>query len=79
MVLIKDTGRYSHRGKWLLLSSNKKQVLRVFPRQPTEEAVIKEEKRIQYFKNLKGRKSFSHVKQHNRSGKPVSAHYRKVR
>lgn len=54
MVLVYDTGKYGHSGEWIMLSkTSPKKVLYIFGRnKPTKEAFLKQEKRVQYFKNL---------------------------
>lgn len=79
MVLVKDkTGKYGHKGKWLLLSKNKSRVLRIFgKKKPSKEKVRKVERRIQYFKHKKKNRGAIFVRKYNRNGRPVSCYFRK--
>jgi len=52
MVLYFDKGIFGHPNKWVLLDKNRNKVLKIFGRnKPTKKQFLKEERRIQYFKN----------------------------
>lgn len=53
MVLHKDvSGKWKHKGEWVLLDTKKTRVLRIFgKKKPSKERVLKEERRIQFFKH----------------------------
>lgn len=54
MVVYHDTtGKFSHKGKWLMLDTKKKRVLKIFgSKKPTKKQYLKEERRVQFFKHL---------------------------
>jgi hypothetical protein len=64
MVIIKDeTGKYNHKGMWILLSRDRKRVLYIFgPKKPSKKEINKQEKRVQFFKT----KKYTVVKRHKR-------------
>ena len=56
MVIYKDvSGKYKHRGHWLLLSRKKpRRVLRIYgTKKPSKAKVRKDEKRIMMFKHMR--------------------------
>lgn len=63
---------------WALVSkTDNSKVLRWFgPVMPSREQVLHEERRVQYFKNMKKRIK---VRGHMRKGRPISRHIRRTR
>lgn len=75
------TGKYGHKGKWLLLSkSNPRKVLYIFGKdKPSKDAFMKQERRVQYFKNRRSGPKTVKVKSHRRKGKKVRSHQRTIK
>lgn len=62
-VFRNSTGRFEYA---LVSKTNPNKILFWFGKKPSKSEFLKQERRIQFFKNMKGRKSFAIVRPHKR-------------